>query len=295
MTTTTSPLPAAHRASPIPAAVAEPHGPAVRSSARSSTGNRSRISTGTALRSEWVKLRTVRSTWAAAGGAAVLSLGLAAISAASQMSQWDGMTPEQRADVDPTATALVGVLFATVIFGSMGVRSVTAEYSSGMIRQTFAAVPRRRAVLLAKVVDLAVLALPVAVVANVVSFLLAQSILASKGVEAALGDPGVAGAIVYGSLAVTAVVVLGVGLGAVLRRTAFATSLVSVLIIGSQIFAVSVPSGARPYLPGLALQATVTVSPSDDLLGPVAGLLVLAAYAAVAIIGAAWLIEKRDA
>jgi ABC-type transport system involved in multi-copper enzyme maturation permease subunit len=295
MTITTSPLPAADQASPIPAAVSEPDGRAVRSSARSSTGNRSRISTVTALRAEWIKLRTVRSTWTAAGGAAVLSLGMAVISAASQMSQWDGMTPEQRADVDPTATALVGVLFATVIFGSLGVRSVTAEYSSGMIRQTFAAVPRRRAVLLAKVVDLAVLALPVALVSTVASFLLGQSILASKGAEAALGDPGVAGAIVYGSLAVTTVVVLGVGLGAVLRHTAAATSVVSVLIIGSQIFAVAVPSGARPYLPGLALQATVTVSPSDDLLGPVAGLLVLAAYAAVAIAGAAWVIGKRDA
>jgi len=68
----------------------------------------------------------------------------------------------------------------------------------------------------------------------------------------------------------------------------------SIAIIGSQLFAVAVPQGGRRYLPGSALQAAVTVDRTDDLLAPTAGLLVLAAYAAVAIAMALAVIGRRD-
>lgn len=150
-----------------------------------------------------------------------------------------------------------------MIFGALGARSLTGEYATGMIRRTFAAMPHRRLVLLPKVTILAALVLPVALASGLASFVVGQSILAAKEAEASLGDPGVAAAMVYGALAVSVSGILGVELGALLRRTAAATTAISVAIIGSQIFTVALPEAARPYLPGMALQGVVTVRPSE--------------------------------
>lgn len=243
---------------------------------------------------EWTKVRTLRSTWATVLGAAGLSLLLAFIVSSTQASSWDEMSASERARFDPTSVALVGVLFTTVIFGSFAVRTIAGEHSTGMIRTTLAALPDRRRVVLAKAAIAAGLALPTSLAANLAAFLLGQHLLASTGAGATLGDPGAARAIAFGALAVSATAVLGVGLGGILRRTAAATTLLSVAIIGSQLFSVVVPTGARPYLPGTALQAAVTGTRTDDLLAPVPALLTLSAYAIVALVAAMVLVDRRD-
>ena len=253
------------------------------------------MSTAT-FNAEWTKIRTLRSTWATVIGAAALSLAFAVIVSTSQANDWDGMTAAERAELDPTSAALVGVLFTTVLFGALAVRSIAGEHSTGMIRTTFAALPNRRRVVAAKAVVAAGLALPTSVAANLAAFLLGQRILASTGAEANLGDPGVARAIAFGALAVSATAVLGVGLGGILRRTAAATTVLSVGIIGSQILSVVVPASARPYLPGTALQAAVTGrSTADDLLAPLPALFTLSAYALTALAVAMVLVGRRDA
>jgi hypothetical protein len=247
------------------------------------------------VHAEWIKVRTLRSTWLVAAGAVALSLVFAAIVATSQVNEWDEMSAAERATFDPISVALVGVLFTTILFGSSSVRSVAAEHSTGMIRTTFSAVPARREVLLVKGAIAAALAFPVTLAANTAAFLLGQRILSPTGESAALGDPGAGRAIVFGALAASATAVLGVGLGGILRRTAAATTAVSVAILGSQMVSVAVPASARPYLPGTALQAAVTVRGADGLLGPVAGLGTLGAYAAAALVGAVVLVGRRDA
>lgn len=251
--------------------------------------------TASTFYAEWTKVRTLRSTWTTIGASTLLSLLFAAIVSTTQANDWDDMTAAQRAELDPTSAALVGVLFTTVIFGSFAVRSIASEHATGMIRSTYAALPHRRRVLAAKATIVAALALPAALVANVASFLLGQRILASTGAETHLGDAGVARAIVFGALAVSATAVLGVGLGGILRRTAAATTVLSVAIIGSQLFSVVVPEGARAYLPGSALQAAVTGTPADDLLAPLPAILTFSAYAAVALAAAMVLVTRRDA
>jgi len=187
------------------------------------------------------------------------------------------------------------VLFAAVILGALAVRSVTGEYSSGMIRTTFTARPVRQAVLAAKAATAAALTFPVALVCNFAGFEIGQRILASKHVNVSLGHPGVVRAIVVGALAVSLVSVLGVGLGALIRRTAPATTALTLLFIGGALFAQFAPTGVRQYLPETATQAVVTVHRSAGLLRPGAAVALLAGYAIVALGAASLRIARRDA
>jgi hypothetical protein len=110
-----------------------------------------------------------------------------------------------------------------------------------------------------------------------------------------LGQPGVIKAIVFGALAVSAVTIIGLGLGGIIRRTAGATTALLLAIMGSQIFGLALPAGARQYLPGTALQAVTSVQNLDGVLSPARGLAVIVAYALVAVAVASRLIANRDA
>ncbi len=247
------------------------------------------------FKAEWTKLRTLRSTWYTVGGAFAAAIGLAGLICFASASQWSKMSEAQRADFDPTSTALIGVLFASAILGCLAVRAITSEYSSGMIRVTFSAIPGRRGVLAAKAAIVAAIALPVALVANFASFFLGRQILAGKGISISLGQPGVVQAIVFGAVAVSLVTVMGLGLGGIIRRTAGATTALMMVIIGSGIFGIALPSGARQYLPGNAIQAVTSVRTTAGLLAPGPALAVVAAYAVVALAVATRLIATRDA
>jgi ABC-type transport system involved in multi-copper enzyme maturation permease subunit len=254
---------------------------------------------GTSVRntfaSEWTKLRSLRSTWVTLLGAGALSALLAALVAATEVNQWDEWNARQRADFDATSHALIGVLFATVFIGALGVRSIASEYSTGMIRLTFTAVPQRRRVVLAKATIVAALALPAALVSNVGAFFIGQAIYSSKDMQASATDGGATRAIVLGSAAIASAGILGVGLGTLIKRTTLATTALSVALIGSQLFEIALPKGARKYLPGSTLQAVVTGKSSDDLLAPLSALLLLIGYALFTFAIASVLITRRDA
>ncbi len=247
------------------------------------------------FRAEWTKLRTLRSTWFTVAGSVLFSVALAALVYVASVSQWDKMSASQRADFDPTSTALIGVLFAAAILGSLAVRAITSEYTSGMIRVTFTAIPGRRGVLVAKAAILGAMAFPVALATNVASFFIGRQILGTKHVAMSLSQPGVTKAIVFGAIAVSAVTMIGLGLGGIIRRTAGATTALLVAIMGSQIFGLALPAGARQYLPGSALQAVTAVQHTAGLLSPGKGLAVMLAYAVVAVSVASRLIAARDA
>ena len=110
-----------------------------------------------------------------------------------------------------------------------------------------------------------------------------------------LGQPGVTSAILFGAVAVSAVAVLGLGLGGIIRRTSGATTALLLALIGSQIVGIALPEGARQYLPGTALQAVVTVKHSAGLLPPGRALVVLVVYAAVSLAVAVRMVAGRDA
>jgi ABC-2 type transport system permease protein len=247
-----------------------------------------------ALHGEWTKYRTLRSTWLTLGISVVAALALGVVATASDAREWDGMSPAEQASFDAASTSLVGVLFGALVLGALGVRTITAEYATGMIRTTAAAVPRRARILGAKVAIIAASTFIVALVANLAGFAVGQQILSSKSIDVALGDADSVTAIGAGALAVTAFAVIGVGLGAIVRRAAVANIVLALVVIGGQLFGSAMPMTAQKYLPFSALQASVTGKPADELLAPLAAAAVLAAYAVAAVVAAVSVIDRRD-
>jgi hypothetical protein len=247
-------------------------------------------------KAEWTKLRTLPSTWRTVVMAFVISVALGAILCVSQVQQWSKMTAGQRQTFDPTACSLFGIVFVgAVLIAALGVRAMTSEYVTGMIRSTFAATPNRRWVLAAKAGIIAVFVFPVALLTSVISFEVGQRIFTGKHLAVSFAHPGVLQAVVFCALAVTLVAVMGVGLGGLIRHTAAATTTLVLVIVGGVTLGQLLPAGLRQYVPGTALQAAITVNHSAGLLRPGTAILVLGIYAAIALAGASIRMSQGDA
>ena len=168
------------------------------------------------LKGEWTKLRTLPSTWRTAAFAGALAIGFTVAVDFQQAS----LTARQRGTFDATSASLFGVIIVATLLGALAVRTVTAEYSTGMIRSTFSAMPARRLVLAAKAATVAAFVLPIALLCDVAGFELGQRIFATKHLQVALSHPGVPRAIVFGAVAASLVAIIGVGLGGLIRHTA---------------------------------------------------------------------------
>jgi len=166
-----------------------------------------------ALRAEWTKLLTLPSNARTAATTVVMAVGIGALLVLSQVDQWHSMTAQQQRAFDPTSASMSSVIITTIILGTLAARSITAEYSTGMIRSSFTAMPARKAVVVAKAATIAAFVFPVALVCNVASFLIGQRILAGKHLEVGFAHAGVPLAITLGTLGVSLMAVVGVGLG----------------------------------------------------------------------------------
>src|SRR5580658_6791445 len=247
-------------------------------------------------KAEWTKLRTLPSTWRTVVMAGVISIALGAILCVSQVQQWSKMTAGQRQTFDPTSCSLFGVVFVgAVLLAALGVRAMTAEYVSGMIRSTFSATPNRRRVLAAKAGVVAAFVFPVALLTAVVSFEVGQRVFTGKHLEVSFAHPGVLQAVVFGALAVSLIAIIGVGLGGLIRHPAAATTALMLVIVGGVTLGQLLPACLRQYVPGTALQAAVTVNHSAGLLRPGTAVVVLGAYAAIALGAASIRMSHRDA
>jgi ABC-2 type transport system permease protein len=243
------------------------------------------------LKGEWTKLRTLPSTWRTAALAGALAIGFTGAVDLNQVS----LSAQQRHTFDATSASLFGVIIAAALLGALAVRTVTAEYSTGMIRTTFSAMPARRLVLAAKAATVAAFVLPVALLCDIAGFELGQRIFAARHLQVALTHPGVLQAIVFGAVAASLVAIIGVGLGGLIRHTAGATTTLTLIIVGGVTLGQLLPAGMRQYLPGTAVQAAITVHHTSGLLTPVAAIAVLGAYAAAALAAASIRVGHRDA
>ncbi|HEY1643092.1 MAG TPA: ABC transporter permease [Streptosporangiaceae bacterium] len=251
------------------------------------------------LRSEWTKLRTQP--------AAVWTL-LAAIITTAGFGVLYSLVRETRpphgaaaiAAFDPAAISLSGVQLAQIAVGVLGVLLITAEYGTGLIRVTFAAVPRRLPVLWSKAVLVAVSTLIISLPAVLIAFAGGQSVLARAHLSVALGAPGVTRAVIGSALYMTVAALLGLGLGALLRSTALGIAALFGLLFGIQILAGLLPGSAAQtvtkFLPGPAGQAVTTVHPDPaSSLAPWTGLGVFALWAAILLTAAALRMRRGDA
>jgi ABC-2 type transport system permease protein len=248
------------------------------------------------VRSEWTKLHSLRSSRITLLVAVGLVVGLGLLIPLMSVSNWAPNT--STADYDAVSRSLGGIYLAQLAFGVLGVLLVTGEYTTGMIRATFAAVPKRLPVLWAKLGVFGAATLVLGTIACVTAFLGGQAIFASKHVDASLGDPGVLRAVLGAGLFLAGIGAFGVGLGALIRNSAGAIATLTGLLFVAPVIVSALPErwsdAIGPYLPGNAGTAIIFTQPSPDSLGPWTGLGVLGAWAAVAVALAAVMLIRRD-
>lgn len=250
-------------------------------------------------RAEWTKMRSVRSTTLALLAAVALAVGFGALVGVTQMNSWDSVDAAERARFDPTSFSLSGLFLAQIAIGVLGVLLISSEYATGQIRATLAATPQRSTVLAAKATTFIVVVLGVGLVASFSAFGIGQAIFAGKGLGASLADPGVLRAVIGGALYLTAVGVLGLGLGTIIRRTAGAVSALVGLLLVVPIITGFLPASWNEsfgkYLPARAGMALFNVAPDPTSLSPWAGFTVLLGYTALALVAGGILLARRDA
>lgn len=252
------------------------------------------------IHSEWVKFRSLRSNWITIIAAVAIIIGIGALATAmlSGAISSAGGGPGDNT-TDPTTSSLSGMLLAQIVMGILGVLVMTSEFSSGMIRTTFSAVPKRLPVLWAKAIVVAGVTFAVALPASFAVFFIGQGILGS-GMQANLSDDGVLRAVIGSAGYLTAIALLGLGLGSILRQAAGAIgSLFVLLLIAPGLLGLVLPASTGDtflkYLPSNAGNAFTTIGSTDSLLSPTMGMLVLVGWVAVFLASAAVLLKRRDA
>lgn len=251
------------------------------------------------LQSEWTKLRSVRSTAWSLGAGFVLTIAFPVIFAFVISSHWGHMSPRERANHTPLEVALAGVNIAQLAIAVLGVLVVSAEYSTGSIRSTFTAVPRRLPVLWAKLLDYAIVSIVLMIPAVLVSFFATQAILARHGIlQVSFGAPGVARSVLCGALYVTLVGIFALAIGAIVRNTAggIATFAGIFFVLPPLMFTLpqSWNNAISQYLPSEAGRQIFSLDHAAHTLTPLAGGLVMAGYCVAAIAIAAVLLRRRD-
>ena len=248
------------------------------------------------MRAEWTKLRTQPSAYWALLTAVILVVGFGIVYSLLRVAR----PPHgaAMASFDPAAISLSGVQLAQIAVGVLGVLLVTSEYATGLIRTTFATVPRRLPVLWAKAAMVAAAITAVSLPAAFAAFASGQSILSRQHLSVPLSQPGVARAVIGSALYLAVVGLLGLGLGALIRNAAGAIAALFGLLYGLPLAASFLPASmaadVTKYLPASAGQAVTTVQPDPTMLQPWTGFGVLCAYAAVLIAVSAARMRRGD-
>lgn len=236
------------------------------------------------LRSEWTKLRSVRSTYLTFGLTVVISIGggaaiAASVAAAVRDGQWHG-------PYDPAAASFYALPFAQLCLAVGGVLTTSSEYSTGTIRISLAAVPRRGHFLAAKAIVFAAAALAVSEATTVGCFFAVQPILARSAAHATLGQPEVARAVIGTGIDLTLIGLLGLALGCLLRRAAPAIAIIVMLQFIPSQATNALPAWLQKYLPTLAGTQISNVVPAPHSLPAWTGLGLLAAFTVAVLTGA---------
>lgn len=250
--------------------------------------------------SEWIKFRTLRSTMWTLLAAVVLTIGIGALFSAVTANQFHTFSPADQASFDPISTSLNGILFSQLAIGVLGVLLISGEYSTGMIRSSLTAVPRRLPVLRAKLGVLAGVAFVLMLVTSFASFFLGQALLSGHHLGVSIASPNALRDVIGAALYVTVAGLIGMSLGALMRNTAAGISTMVAVFFVLPPVAGLLPSSWSShfvqYLPSNAGEALY--GGTDGLahaLAPWTGFGVLCGYAAVLIGFAAWRLRRADA
>ncbi len=282
-----------------------------------------RAGTATQVRSEWTKLRSVRSTWVCLVIIVVAGVGLSALVSDIEAGQWATLGIADRAQFDPVRFSQTGEFLSQFVVGVLGALVVTSEYGTGSIRTTLSVTSRRTTVLTAKLLVVGAVVFVVCEATAFASFFVGRAVLMAHG-----GRPLPPGSSIVDQVRSPAIPVVGItdggalravflcgvyllllaliacALGFVLRHTAGAISaFVGILLVLPLIIDI-LPSGFvhgfEKYLPSnLGLSMILVTSRTTDfagvLLGPWTAAGILALYTVVVVVPAAWLLVRRDA
>jgi ABC-2 type transport system permease protein len=253
-----------------------------------------------ALRSEFTKIRSVRSTYWTLVALVVVTIGIGALACVGAISSHGGAV--RGPGWDPTQRSLAGLILGQLIIVVLGALTVTSEYSTGMIRTSLTVQPRRGTLLAAKGVVFFLVSFITGLVASFVSFFVGQAILSSKHLGASLGDPNVLRAVVGGGLFLAVCGMLAFGLGTLLRHTAGAITASIGLLFVLFVLINFLPSNWQdhvdkwiPFNAGSQIWSTVPVHGNPPMFSPWTGFAVFAGYAVIAIVAGAVAFRKRDA
>ena len=248
---------------------------------------------------EWIKFRTVRSTLMGYAVTIVLTLGLGALITSAIRSHWQTMDPLRKLAFDPVSTSLGGTLFAQFAVGVIGILFITSEYSSGSIRTTLAATPRRIQVAVAKVTVLTSVTVVVAEVVVFAAFLMGQRIYQGVVPTASLASGAVLRSVILGGIYLTLLAALGFALGLILRQQSAAISVFTSLLLIVPIIVFVLPqdwqTSITRYEPSSLGHAMMSVTPPPDMFGPWTATLVLLGYVATILVVGVALLVRRDA
>jgi ABC-2 type transport system permease protein len=256
-----------------------------------------------ALRSEWTKIRSVRSTLWSIATMAAIAIGLnALIGWLAVDRRWSSMSPGDRAGLlaSPLEQILSGPMsIAQFAVAVIGVMTISSEYATGMIRSTLQAQPRRITVLGAKIIVLGALMLAVGEILSFGAYIVGKAVIAPH-VPVHLDDPGVLRAVIGAGLYIAVLALFSLAAGAIVRHTAGAiTSVLGLMLVISNLTGLLPDSWGHhvnAWMPTNAgsLVYQQFVAPKH-LLTAWQGLGVFAAETAVLMIVAAYLLRRRDA
>ena len=264
-----------------------------------------RASFGGALRSELTKIRSVRSTYWTLAAMVIITIGISALLSWGRIQDYASqpafvqahMAVEIRARA--TEFSMFGLILGQLVIAVLGALTITAEYSTGMIRTSLTVMPRRETVYMAKALVFTVIALVAGLVTSFGSYFIGQAIFATHHLNSSIGQPGVLRAVIGGGLFLGACGLLSFGIGALLRHTAGAIT-TSVALL----FVVFVLSGFLPsswavhvdkWIPLNAGGAIWENLSGVNMFSPWVGFGVFCCYAAIAVVAGGILFRTRDA
>ncbi len=248
-----------------------------------------------AVASEWIKFRTLRSSWAVLGVAVVAMVVFALIIAYNTRHLNHSLSP---ADIAPSGT-LQGYYLAELLIGALGVLFVSSEYSTGMIRSTLTAVPKRIPVLWAKLIVFVAIIAVVMTGVSFVAFLAGQGLISAYRPALSLGAPGALRVIIGTGVYLTFIAMIGAALGWIMRSTPGGLiAFVALILVLPVLFGDALGQWGKhvaDFLPSVAGASFSTNVPESPSLSPWVGLLVMAAWVVIGLGGAVMLLRRRDA
>ncbi|MER8266084.1 ABC transporter permease [Streptomyces griseus] len=286
--TTTHPAPASPGPNPGP----NPSTPSTPPSPAAAPPARYRVTPTRVLRSEWHKLRSLRSSWITVVSAIVMVLGVGLIMGGTYTSGGGD------SDVDTVVLTLYGSMLGQLCLVVLGILMTAGEYATGMIRSSLTAVPARLPVLWAKAAVFATTVFTVMFATALVTFAAAQAFLHDTDQAASLTDPGVLGALAGNATALTLMGLLALGLGALLRSVpgAIGAFIGGVMILPEILGMLPYEAVERAirYFPTQAAGALGSATPIPGTISPGPALLALSLWAGTTLAAAALTLDRRD-